>query len=92
MSGSGPAVARARRRRRITATTIADTTIKRIAAPDANKTVWYSSTRSGSWETTCKRAGPALNRLSEPGVPGRHSLSRGQAPRLATDPLLQQES
>jgi hypothetical protein len=47
MSGSGPAFARARRRRRITATTIADTTIKRIAAPDANKTVWYSSTRIG---------------------------------------------
>ncbi len=40
MSGSGLAVARARRRRRITVTTIPDTTIRMIAAPDANKTVW----------------------------------------------------
>jgi hypothetical protein len=39
MSGSGLAAARARRRRRITATTLADTTIRRIAAPDASKTV-----------------------------------------------------
>ena len=73
MSGSGLAVSRARRRRRLTPTTIADTTIRRIAAPDANKTAWYSSTRIGIVGDNAKPAGPALNRLGEPDVPRRHS-------------------
>jgi len=72
MSGNGLAAARARRRRRIIAKTIPDTTIRRIAAPDAIKTVWYSSTRIRIVGDDAKACCPALGQFGEPDVRTRH--------------------
>jgi len=73
MSGKGLAAARVRRRRRIMATTIPDTTIRRIAAPDASRTVWYSSTRMQVVGDDAKACCPALSQPGEPAVRRRHS-------------------
>ena len=72
INGNGASSARARRRRRTSRTKIATTTINVIAAPAANTTVLYSSTRYRIWENSM-----ALSRLAASPI---------DAPRLSAGP------